>query len=443
MQTIESFLQDVERRTPHAPLLLQAVEEVARTVWPMLHAHPQWLDASVMKRLVEPDRSISFRVRWRDDAGEVHVDRGYRVQQSRILGPYKGGLRFAEHVDEGVMRFLAFEQNFKGALTGLPLGGAKGGATFNPRGRSVEEIQRFCFAFMTELQHHIGPDRDVPAGDIGVGERELGFLYGVYQQLGGLSPGAMTGKAVAWGGIPLRAEATGYGLVYIASTALRHHDRTIEGLRCAISGAGNVAVHAAAKAIAMGAHVISLSNSQGVAHWPDGLRAEQLEQVKQSQSEGRRLPDIARDVGASFQASATPWHLPNIDVALPCATQNELDHDDASALLSSGRLQLVAEGANMPCTAEATRAFTDADVLFIPGKAANAGGVATSGLEMSQNAQRIPWTREKVDEELTACMRRIHDRCVEFGGEGRKVDYAAGANRAAFYRLATTMEAFG
>ncbi|MCR9159290.1 MAG: NADP-specific glutamate dehydrogenase [Nannocystaceae bacterium] len=443
MQTIENFLRDVERRNPHAPHLLQAVEEVARGVWPLLHANPQWLDAGIMERLVEPDRSISFRVRWRDDAGQVHVDRGYRVQQNRLLGPYKGGLRFADHVDEGVMRFLAFEQTFKGALTGLPLGGAKGGATFDPRGRSAEEVRRFCYAFMTELRHHIGPDKDVPAGDIGVGEREVGFLYGAYRELGGLAAGAMTGKAVAWGGIPLRTEATGYGLIYMVCTALAHHDRALEGLRCAVSGAGNVARHAAAKALEMGARVVSLSNSQGVAHWPDGLRAEQLEQVADAQSNGARLSDVASKVGASFEASAKPWDLPDIDVALPCATQNELGANDAKALLASGRLQLVAEGANMPCTSDATQAFVDAGVLLLPGKAANAGGVATSGLEMSQNAQRKPWTRDTVDEELKACMRRIHDRCVEFGGESSTVDYAAGANRAAFHRLATTMEALG
>lgn len=423
--------------------LHQAVESVARAVWPTLYEHDAWREGNVLARLVEPDRMIQFRVEWESDDGKVHVERGYRVQQSRTLGPYKGGLRFSRNVNLGVIRFLAFEQALKDALTGLPLGGAKGGATFDPHGRSEAEVRRFCRSFMDELQWHIGPDHDVPAGDIGVGEREIGFLYGAYQRRPGVASGGLTGKNPAWGGIPLRVEATGHGLLYFVRLVLEQRDETLEGKRCAISGAGNVALHAAEKAIELGATVVSLSNSGGSAVFDKGLQASALDALIKATARGQRLEDVVGKLGGDFDKGTKPWEIPNIEVALPCATQNELDEGDALKLAKSNSLQVVAEGANMPCTASAVRVIREAGIAYAPGKAANAGGVAVSGLEMAQNAQRLPWTRDEVDAALQERMAHIHDQCVEHSPASSPVDYDVGANVAAFSRLANARLALG
>lgn len=444
METNATLLSRVERAHPDAPELHQAVAEVAGALGPIRHAHPEWQEVRVLERLVEPDRIVSFRVVWEDDRGRLQLERGYRVQQSNLLGPYKGGLRFRDGLKLGTLRFLAFEQVFKDALTGLPLGGAKGGATFNPRGRSDREIQRFCRAFMTQLHRHIGPSLDVPAGDIGVGARELGYLYGTYRRLGGGEQGALTGKSVGWGGIPLRPEATGYGLVYFLRAAIEQHDLSLAGLRCAISGAGSVAIHAARKLLALDAQVISLSNSDGTLFCPDGFTASHLADIIERQGQGDRLDAIAPDLsGAEFRPGAKPW-AEACDVALPCATQNEVTEADAETLLRHDRFKVVAEGANMPCTAAAVAAFSAARrVVYLPGKAANAGGVVVSGLEMAMNAQREPWTEAEVDEALQERMKFIHRACVDNASRRDPVDYAEGANVAAFRRLAPAMLAQG
>lgn len=446
MRTVESFLNDIESLNPARPMLLQTVEEVARSVWPRLHQEPEWQEALVLERLIEPDRSVSFRVVWETDDGELRMDRGFRVQQSNVLGPYKGGLRFSPGVTPDDFRFLAFEQTFKNALTGLPLGAGKGGATFEPKGKSDREVMRFCQSFMTELHRHIGPSRDVPAGDIGVGQREIGFLYGAYRRLELAGAGVLTGKQPGWGGIPLRAEATGYGLVYLLREALRRHDRDLDGMRVAISGAGNVATHAAEKVCELGGTVISMSSSKGTAFIQDGFSKDELGRVVEALRDGERLEDLAGDRVArmTFQRGAKPWGLDDVNVALPCATQNEMDVDDAKALLGGDHLAAIAEGANMPLTSDATRAVRERrEVVYLPGKAANAGGVSISGLEMAQNAQRIPWTRASVDEALQARMSHIHERCVACSDRDRPVDYVVGANVAALERLAEATMAQG
>lgn len=440
MKTVAHYLQELTALEPDAPLLMHAVEDVLRSIEPTLHEERRWQELRVFERLCEPDRQIVFRVEWVDDDGAVHVERGFRVQQSNLLGPYKGGLRFDPSVDRVMLRFLAFEQSFKNALTGLPLGAGKGGATFDPDGRSEGEVMRFCQAFMRELARHIGPEVDVPAGDMGVGEREIGFLLGAYRRLGHQGAGVLTGKPVEAGGIPLRQEATGYGLVYLVEEALRTHEASLEGMRCAISGAGNVALHAAKKLLAGGARVVSLSDTSGTGHFQGGLREGGLARIASVKSGGGSLRDCIEEVGGE-NVAGSPWQL-ECDVALPCATQHELTREDAQALVRGG-VRLVAEGANMPCTPDASRVLRESDLIFLPGKAANAGGVTVSGLEMAQNAQRVPWGRERVDEMLRHTMSSIHAQCVEYGTRGTRIDYVDGANIAAFRRLAQSMEAQG
>jgi len=441
VRTIDSFMDGLRDREPHLPLFHQAAEAVARSVWPTLHQHPAWGELRIFERLLDPDRELRFRVDWVDDEGAVHTETAWRIQHSDLLGPYKGGLRFTPRLNRDTLRFLAFEQSFKGALTGLPQGGAKGGSTFDPHGRSDAEVMRFCQAFMSRLADHIGAHLDVPAGDMNVGARELGYLFGAYRRVhAGAGRGVLTGKPIASGGIELRTEATGYGLIYTVLEALRHRDEDLADRVVAVSGAGNVALHAAEKAIEEGAVVISLSDTSGTLHVKEGLDAERLDRVRDAKASGNHLRDVAGDVGGRM-VGTTPWHLEPA-IALPCAMQNELGVEDATALVKSG-CTLVAEGANMPCTAEAVGVFHESGVARLPGKLANAGGVSVSGFEMAQNAQLVPWTRDRVDEALRDRMRDMHARTVEHGTEGSHVDYERGANVTAFLRLAQAMESQG
>lgn len=444
--SLNDLLDHIESRDPHQPEFRQAVEEVMESVFPYLTDHPKLTEHGLLARVVEPDRVVQFRVPWVDDEGRVHVERGYRVQFNSALGPYKGGLRFHPSVNLSILKFLAFEQTFKNALTGLPMGGGKGGATFSPRGRSDQEIMRFCQSFMTELFRYLGPTTDVPAGDIGVGTREIGYLFGQYKRLRATFDGTLTGKAVDWGGSELRTEATGYGLVTMTSLVLDHHGDALEGKRVAISGSGNVALYAAELAIERGARVITLSDSDGFVHDPDGLDPEKLGWIMELKQERRgRIQEYAESFSsATFHRGAAPWQV-EADLALPCATQNELDEGAAKKLAQSG-CKAVLEGANMPCTSGAVRVFRESGVIFVPGKAANAGGVATSGLEMSQNAAHRSWARDRVERRLGEIMGTIHDQCVEFGqradDEGR-IDYSKGANLTGFVRVARAMRAQG
>lgn len=418
---------------------LQALEEVVRDVITVEKASSEFTAACVMRRLSEPDRIISFRIAWQDDAGAVHVNRGWRVQHSNALGPYKGGLRFAPSVTRSVLKFLAFEQTFKNALTGLPLGGAKGGSDFDPHGRSDSEIMRFCHAFMGELAHHIGPWRDVPAGDIGVGAREIGYLHAAYKRHSGNAEGALTGKALCIGGSKMRVEATGYGLVYFLCAMLEAQGEALEGKRVAISGKGNVARHAAAKAMALGADVVSLSDRNGLVEAPDGMSAEALEWIAHRADEGASVTSPPKRLGLSYHAGKKPWQL-ECDIALPCATQNEIGDKDARALADNG-CRFLAEGANMPVSASAARILAEKGVIHAPGKASNAGGVAVSCLEMHQNATFRPMSAQAVDDALCDIMRGIHALVRdEMRGDGParcgRTDYARGANIAAYRRLA-------
>jgi glutamate dehydrogenase (NADP+) len=437
------FVADLARRNPGQPEFLQAVQEFAEKIFPFVQAQPKYQKASLLERLTEPDRVVVFRVSWVDDAGEVRVNRGYRVQFNNSIGPYKGGLRFDESVNLGILKFLGFEQIFKNSLTTLPLGGGKGGADFNPKGRSDGEVMRFCQSFMTELYRHIGPDVDVPAGDIGVGAREIGYLYGQYKRLQNAFHGALTGKGSAFGGSSIRTEATGYGCVYFAREMLARAGDGLEGKACALSGSGNVAQYAAEKLIELGARVITLSDRTGTLCFPSGLTAEGLARLMEIKNERRgNLAESAGEDGWSFEPRATPWHVP-CDLAFPCATQNELGVQDARTLLAGG-CRGVIEGANMPTTYEATKIFEAAAVAMAPGKAANAGGVAISGLEMAQNSMRVSWSRDEVDRRLQEIMARIHDQCVEYGScNGGGVDYIRGANIAGFRKVADAMLAFG
>ncbi|MDX1418869.1 MAG: NADP-specific glutamate dehydrogenase [Rubricoccaceae bacterium] len=439
---LSSFMAEIERRNPGQPEFLQAVREVAEKVVPFVRQHPRYEEGRVLERLVEPDRVVMFRVTWEDDEGRVRINRGYRVQQSNALGPYKGGLRFDPSVTLSVLKFLAFEQVFKNSLTTLPMGGAKGGSDFDPKGKTDAEVMRFCQSFMTELQRHIGENTDVPAGDIGVGAREVGYLFGQYKRLRNAFTGVLTGKGSDWGGSLLRPEATGYGSVYFAREMLQHRDEDLDGKRCVVSGAGNVAQYTAEKLLALGATVLTLSDRSGTVHFPDGLTGDQLHAVMHHKNEVRgRLSDLAAQEGLDFRAGATPWAIP-CDCAFPSAVQNELDDADAKTLLDNG-CAVVSEGANMPCTPEAARRFEQAGILYGPGKAANAGGVATSGLEMSQNSQRLAWTREQVDEKLQGIMASVHAKCVEYGTENGRVNYVQGANVGGFVKVADALLAYG
>lgn len=443
MDTPEEILTRVKTQDPHQPEFHQAVEEVMHSLWPFIRKHPRYTSAGLLERLVEPERVIQFRVAWVDDQGRVNVNRGYRVQMNSAIGPYKGGIRFHPSVRLGTLKFLAFEQTLKNSLTTLPMGGGKGGADFDPKGKSDAEVMRFCQAFIAELFRHVGADTDVPAGDIGVGAREVGYMYGYYKKLTNQSTAAFTGKGLSFGGSLMRPEATGYGCVYFAQEMLHKRGLVLDGQRVAISGSGNVSLYAAEKCIDFGAKVISLSDSNGAVHIPDGLTEAQLEWVMALKNVRRgRIKEFADEFKLPYFEGRTPWHLP-CDIALPSATQNELAGEDAATLLRNG-CACVAEGANMPCTVEAVTAFLAARILYAPGKAANAGGVATSGLEMSQNNLRITWSAAEVDNRLHAIMQSVHHSCVDHGTEPDGfINYARGANVAGFVKVADAMLAQG
>ena len=440
---LNELLSAVKRRDPNQAVFHQAVEEVFHSLAPFLQANRKYTRHGLLERIVEPERVIMFRVPWVDDHGQVQVNRGYRVQMSSAIGPYKGGLRFHPTVDLGVLKFLAFEQVFKNALTTLPMGGGKGGADFDPKGKSDNEVMRFCQSFMSELYRHIGADVDIPAGDIGVGAREIGFLYGQYQRLSNEFSSVLTGKDLTYGGSLIRPEATGYGTVYFVENMLKTRRESLEGKRVLISGSGNVAQYAAEKLLHRDAKVLTLSDSNGFVYFPDGMHRAQLHDLMAFKNQRReRLAVYAEENGVQYFANQRPWHVP-CDIALPCATQNELDESDAAQLLANG-CTCVAEGANMPSTNEAMALFVQAKILYAPGKASNAGGVATSGLEMSQNALRLSWDRDKVNERLHGIMNSIHEACVENGMEaGGYINYVNGANIAGFRKVADAMLAQG
>jgi glutamate dehydrogenase (NADP+) len=442
-ESLHAFLQHIRERDPAETEFHQAVEEVFTSLWPFVQDNPRYAEQGLLERIVEPERVILFRVPWVDDKGGVRVNRGYRVQMNSAIGPYKGGLRFHPSVNLGILKFLAFEQVLKNSLTTLPMGGGKGGSDFNPKGRSDGEVMRFCQSFMTELFRHIGAVVDVPAGDIGVGAREIGFLYGQYKRLANESASVLTGKGLAYGGSLIRPEATGYGCVYFAQEMMQKKREGFDGKRVAISGSGNVAQYAAEKTIEMGGKVISLSDSGGTVHLPKGLTPEQLQWVMDLKNNRRgRLEEFAKHFRLKHLAGRRPWHLA-CDIALPCATQNEIEQADAEALVKHG-CTCVAEGANMPSTLDAVKVFLKARIYYAPGKAANAGGVATSGLEMSQNAQRLTWSRGEVDNRLHGIMKNIHAECVEYGARrGGFVNYVDGANIAGFVKVADAMLAQG
>lgn len=441
--SVGQFLEEVAQRNPGQPEFLQAVTEVMESLWPFIARNPRYAEQALLERLVEPERTITFRVCWTDDAGRVQVNRGYRIQHSMAIGPYKGGLRFHPSVNLSVLKFLAFEQTFKNALTTLPMGGGKGGSDFDPKGKSQGEVMRFCQAFASELYRHVGADTDVPAGDIGVGGREVGFMAGMVKKLTNRADCVFTGKGLPIGGSLVRPEATGYGTVYFAEEMLKTRGRAMDGLRVAVSGSGNVAQYAVEKALHLGARVVTVSDSGGTVIDEAGFTPEKLALLMEIKNQRYgRVSDYAAQVGARFEAGANPWHVP-VEVALPCATQNELQAQDAARLIGNGVL-CVAEGANMPSTIEAAKAFEAAGVLYAPGKASNAGGVATSGLEMSQNASRLAWPREEVDARLLKIMQGIHAACVLHGQRADgSVSYVDGANIAGFVKVADAMLAQG
>lgn len=442
-EELECFLRGLRKRNPGEQEFHQAVEEVAESVMPFVLEHKKYRDAYILERMTEPDRIVIFRVSWEDDQGNIRVNRAWRVQFNNSIGPYKGGLRFHRDVTLSVLKFLGFEQTFKNSLTDLPMGGAKGGANFNPKGKSEREIMRFCQSLMIELHRHIGEDTDIPAGDIGVGAREISYLFGQYKRLENRFTGILTGKGLAFGGSLVRVEATGYGCVYFCENMLNHRGDSLKGKTCVVSGSGNVAIYAVEKAIQLGAKVVALSDSSGFVHDPEGIDEEKLAFVKDLKEvrRGRIYRYAERFPSSSYHAEQRPWGIP-CDVAFPCATQNELNGDDAKALLDGG-VQVVCEGANMPTTHEAVRAFLEAKILFAPGKAANAGGVAVSGLEQSQNSLRLSWPREQVDAKLQEIMKGIHAKCVRYGGTGGCVNYVDGANVAGFVKVADAMLAYG
>ena len=444
MSDLNTLFQTIKQRDPNQAVFHQAVEEVFGSLKPFLEKNPKYTQQGLLERIVEPERVVMFRVSWVDDKGNVQVNRGYRVQMNSAIGPYKGGLRFHPTVDLGVLKFLAFEQVFKNALTTLPMGGGKGGSDFDPKGKSDAEVMRFCQAFMTELSRHIGADLDVPAGDIGVGGREIGFLFGQYKRVRNEFASVLTGKGLAYGGSLIRPEATGYGCVYFAQSMLHTRGEQFAGKRVVISGSGNVAQYACEKAIQLGAKVLTVSDSNGFVKFPDsGMTEAHVAALLELKNERReRLSVYAKEQGLAYFADQKPWGAP-CDIALPCATQNELDETAAKTLLANG-VQCVAEGANMPSTLGAVEAFTQAKILYAPGKASNAGGVATSGLEMSQNAIRLSWSAEEVDKRLFDIMANIHENCVENGAAADGyVNYVNGANIAGFRKVADAMLAQG
>ena len=437
------FLAQVSQRNPGQPEFLQAVTEVVESLWPFIQQHPKYAEQGLLDRLVEPERVLMFRVSWVNDHGDVQVNRGYRIQHSSAIGPYKGGMRFHPSVNLSILKFLAFEQTFKNALTTLPMGGGKGGSDFDPKGKSPGEVMRFCQALMSELFRHIGSDTDVPAGDIGVGGREVGYMAGMMKKLSNRADCVFTGKGLSFGGSLIRPEATGYGTVYFAQEMLKRQGMSFDGLRVSVSGSGNVAQYAVEKAMALGAKVVTVSDSSGTVIDEDGFNTEKLAELMEVKNHlYGRVSDYAQRTGSRFEAGVKPWAVP-VDIALPCATQNELDADDARTLLKNG-VKCVAEGANMPTTMDAIRLLEAERVLYAPGKASNAGGVATSGLEMSQNAMRLNWDRDEVDARLHGIMVGIHEACVRHGTRADgSVSYTDGANVAGFVKVADAMLAQG
>jgi glutamate dehydrogenase (NADP+) len=433
------LLADVKAKNPAEPEFHQAVEEVMGSLELVLQRHPEYRSMKILERMVEPERTITFRVPWVDDQGEIHINRGYRIEMNSAIGPYKGGLRFHPSVTMGILKFLAFEQVFKNSLTTLPMGGGKGGSDFDPKGKSDNEVMRFCQSFMTELSRHIGPDTDVPAGDIGVGAREIGFLFGQYKRLRNEFTGVLTGKGINWGGSLIRPEATGFGVVYFAEEMLKTKKTSFDGKTVAVSGFGNVAWGAVQKATELGGKVVTLSGPDGYVYDPDGIKGEKIDyMLKLRASNKDAVEDYAKEFKVKFVPGKRPWEV-KCDVALPCATQNELNEDNAKELVKNGCI-CVCEGANMPTTIEGFKVFTDANILYAPGKASNAGGVATSGLEMSQNSMRLPWSREEVDNRLHEIMIRIHSTCVTTAEKyGTPGNYVNGANIAGFLKVADAM----
>ncbi len=440
---VHRFMQDVKRRNPHEREFHQAVQEVVESVTPFILEHPRYQEARILERMVEPDRIVIFRVTWEDDQGGVHANRAWRVQFNNAIGPYKGGMRFHPSVTLSVLKFLGFEQVFKNSLTGLPMGGAKGGSNFDPKGKSDREVMRFCQSLMIELHRHIGDHTDVPAGDIGVGAREVSYMFGQYKRMKNVWTGILTGKSLSYGGSLIRKEATGYGAVYFMEDMLATRGDGIKGKRCVVSGSGNVALYTIEKLNLLGAKTVAASDSGGFIYDPDGIGPEKLEWLKDLKEERRgRLSEYAEHFGCEYHADERPWVVP-CDLAFPSATQNEISLEDAHQLVDNGVIG-VAEGANMPTTIDGVHTFLDAKILYGPGKAANAGGVAVSGLEQSQNALRISWSQEEVDQRLRGIMRNIHRRCVEYGTQnGGYVDYVKGANVAGFVKVADAMLAQG
>jgi len=436
--SIDRFMDGVIAKNPEQKEFHQAVREVVESVWDFVEENPQYKEAKILERMVEPERVIMFRVPWTDDKGEVQVNRGFRIEMNSAIGPYKGGLRFHPTVNLGILKFLAFEQVFKNSLTTLPMGGGKGGSDFDPKGKSDDEVMRFCQSFMTELQRHIGPNTDVPAGDIGVGGREIGYLFGQYKRLRNEFTGVLTGKGLNWGGSLIRPEATGYGCVYFAKEMLATRGETFEGKTVTVSGSGNVAQFATEKVNELGGKVVTLSDSNGTIHDPEGITPEKLAWVMELKNVKRgRIKEYKAKFGGEYLEGRRPWGV-KCDVALPCATQNEIDAAEAKGLVDGGCV-CVSEGANMPTEPEGIEVFQKAKILYGPGKAANAGGVATSGLEMSQNSMRLNWSREEVDERLHGIMINIHEACVKHGKDGDYIDYVKGANIAGFIKIADAM----
>jgi glutamate dehydrogenase (NADP+) len=436
---VNTLIAHVKAKNPSEPEFHQAVEEVAQSLELVLERHPEYRSARILERMVEPERVVMFRVPWMDDQGEIHVNRGYRIQMNSAIGPYKGGLRFHPSVTLGILKFLAFEQVFKNSLTSLPMGGGKGGSDFDPKGKSDNEVMRFCQSFMTELFRHIGPDTDVPAGDIGVGAREIGYLFGQYKRLTREFSGVLTGKGLNWGGSLVRPEATGYGVVYFAEEMLKAKGTTFQGKTVAVSGFGNVAWGAVDKVTQLGGKVVTISGPDGFVHDKDGIQGEKIRYMLEMRASTRdRVQDYAEKFNVPFYAGKRPWSV-KVDVALPCATQNELNGDNARELVQNGCM-CVCEGANMPTNLEGVKVFLDSKILYSPGKASNAGGVATSGLEMTQNSMRLPWPREEVDQRLHQIMKSIHKACLDTAEKyGMPGNYVIGANIAGFLKVADAM----
>lgn len=440
---IDTFMEGLIKRNAGQPEFHQAVQEATESIMPFMLDNPKYRKAQILERLTEPDRIITFRVSWMDDEGNYRVNRGYRVQCNNAIGPYKGGLRFHPSVNESILKFLAFEQTLKNSLTTLPMGGAKGGANFNPKGKSDNEVMRFCQSFMTELTKHIGKDTDVPAGDIGVGAREIGFLFGQYMRMINEFTGALTGKGLEFGGSKIRKEATGFGCVYLVEQMLERNGDSVEGKTCAVSGSGNVAQHTIEKLLHLGAKPVTASDSGGTIYDPDGIDMDKLNYIMDLKNVRRgRISEYAEKFGCEYLEGKRPWGIP-CDIAFPSATQNEISAEDAQTLVDNG-IKVVGEGANMPTVIEGINIFQDAKVLFAPSKAANAGGVTVSGLEQSQNAQRMSWTAVEVDEKLKSIMKEIHIQCVKYGDtDSEHIDYVKGANLAGFVRVADAMLAYG